>query len=134
MHNVDCWSCVVEHMPPQDRPVVATLCKDFEHALCCAVSSVLDDVPFGIYSHRVRILPALRAIGACVCNCTIVYNGNVYLCEAPVGRLGDNWKSFVAALSVRHRTILAAAQAAGQSEAFWQFDVPNRKRSNCILE
>jgi hypothetical protein len=91
--------------------VVVMLCKDMEQALFCADSSVLDYVSFGIYSCRVRFLPALKAIGARVYNQTIVYRGNAYLCEAPMGHR-DEWKSFLLALSTRHRTTLTAAAVA----------------------
>ena len=108
MDDTDCWSLVVRHLPPHDRLVVVSLCKDMERAFCCADSHVPDNVAFGIYSCRMRVLPALRAMGARVFNQTIVYNGMAYLCEAPVG-CRDEWASFTLALSTRHRLVVAAA-------------------------
>jgi hypothetical protein len=51
-------------------------------------------VPLGIYSHRARLQPLFTSIGAALLNQTIVYNGNWFRMEEPVGE-SNQWRWFV---------------------------------------
>ena len=105
--NGDVWRVVASHLCPRDHLAAASVCKSLEEALV-GVLSVPSDFPFGIFACRMRVLSALRAIGARVLNQTIAYRGNVYVAESPVGSR-DDWGAFVAALTPRHALCVAAA-------------------------
>lgn len=107
----DIWRQLIYFLRPSDMCMLASVCKELHIGMerCVPHCSVVQTLPFGIYSCREKLKTVLSVIGAHAGNQSITYNGKAYLIEYPVGRRINEFSKFTEQLSSRHNFVLYTA-------------------------
>lgn len=107
----DMWRQLINILNPSDICMLALTCKELHLIMqrCVPHCSVVQNLPFGIYSVRKQLKTVLSGIGARTGNQLIIYNAKGYLIEYPVGRQINEFSKFTKQLSSRHNFVLYTA-------------------------
>ena len=110
----DMWRKLIHILNPSDICMLASTCSELHIVMqrCVPHCSVVQNLPFGIYSVREQLKTVLSGIGAHAGNQCIIYKRKGYLIEYPVGRPINEFSKFAHPLSSRHNFVLYTALSA----------------------